>query len=195
MKIKFEIIETPDYILAVSDEEIKTGNFIVELEDLSVWIIQIQPNTIISRYKKIIGHQPLNNTPILQGVPLLPEMVVEDYIQNFIEPLLKKKAEENNTIDLDAYALGLVDSYKSATKTFSEDDLRKAIQHAKGLDIHGRGVWFKSDSFNENDIIQSLKQPKPKWFVAEMIQKSISEYEFKITTNSQGKEALVGTYE
>jgi hypothetical protein len=127
--MKLQIIETPEYILAVSNEEI-TGfeNNIWVFKGNRLWLWN-NKMALRSNYKpnKVVGHQPKGNAPELD-LPLLPEMVVEDYIQNVIEPLLKKKAEENNTIDLDAYALGLVDSYKSATKVYSDEDLRKAFE-------------------------------------------------------------------
>ena len=40
----------------------------------------------------------------------------DEEVQAFIQPLLDKKANEDNTIDLDAYALGLIHAYKTLKK-------------------------------------------------------------------------------
>lgn len=63
--------------------------------------------------------------------------------------------------------------------------------------------------YSINDIIQTLKQPKtPKWFIAEMelcnncinhqgqhlSSDCCHNYKLKTTTNSEGKEVLVGEY-
>jgi hypothetical protein len=161
MQTKFKIVETPEYYLAVSEEEIKKGDSGLITSAVMTYeqMIKEWGEPLGS---KIIAHQPKNNAPDLD-LPLLPEMVVEDSVQSFIEPILKKKGDENNRIDLDAYALGLIDGYKAA---YSEDDLRKAIKMAvKGMYDSPTKGWT---TITEDEIIQSLKQPKPKWFVAEI---------------------------
>ena len=159
MENKLKLIETENYVLAVSDEEIKESNWYVNNNVLflsdSVFDTGNNPNQNREN-KLVIACQPKGNAPELD-LPLLPEMVVENNVQNFIEPLLKKKAKENNTIDLDAYALGLIDSYKSATKTFSEDDLRNCFYDAKTPSYEDFGDWLKA--------VKQNKQPK--WFAAE----------------------------
>ena len=144
--MRLQKIETPDYILWVSDEEIKENDFcyhtgrniFLTFEKKVGWAKEFDALV------KPIAYQPKNNAAQLD-LPLLPpqthpnccitkdggltnmnkgcaernrclEMVVEDDVENFIEPLLKKKAKENNTIDLDAYALGLIDSSKLVYK-------------------------------------------------------------------------------
>jgi hypothetical protein len=39
-------------IYITSDEEVKEGDWILESNDNSIWVIQIQPNTDLSKYKK-----------------------------------------------------------------------------------------------------------------------------------------------
>jgi hypothetical protein len=212
MQTKFRIVETPEYILAVS-EKVKVDSIIEWYYeyDNSIPLYQFTKETLPKEYylPKIIGHLPKGNAPKLD-LPLLPQMVVEDDVQNFIVPLLKKKGDENNTIDLDAYALGLIDSYKAATKKYSEDDLREAFR---------LGHFIEREDCRENfeKFVQSLNQPKPlKYFVAEagqiigckdpMVclrgcntvdgscrQPIIDKYQLKTTTIG-GKEYLVGKY-
>jgi len=70
---EFPIIETPEYILAVSDEEIKVGDY--GLSKVNEIII-FGKNYNSKLYKKIIAHQPKNKSPEIEGLPLLPEKVL-----------------------------------------------------------------------------------------------------------------------
>jgi hypothetical protein len=133
MQTKFKIIETDSYILAVSDEEIKEGDWCVyNSGEIIQYLVKLNTDNL----KKIIIYTPKGNALELEGLPLLPEMVVEDD--------------------------------KAATKVYSEEDLRKAFlegnkypQESKYLPDFYLGNYFEK-------FLQSLKQPTPKWFVAEM---------------------------
>jgi len=200
MKTKFQIIETPDYILAVSYEEI-TGfeNNILVFKGGRLWLWE---NTMALRSNnkpnKIIAYQPKNNAPELD-LPLLPEMVVEDDDMEKAYKSNKPKESDNPTKGelafSDGYYYGFEDGYKAATKTFSEDDLRKAIDLSREtLEYNEQHGWY--NTMSEDEIIQFLKQPNPKCFIAEMeVKKFSSIHELKTTTNSQGNIQLVGTYE
>jgi len=94
MQTKFRIIETKDYILAVSDEEIKDGDYVYQInfEKTNPQVIQCVKTfqTKIANDKngsytkfRIIAYQPKDNAPEL-NLPLLPDMVVEDE-KSFIE--------------------------------------------------------------------------------------------------------------
>jgi hypothetical protein len=192
-------------IYITSDEEITSskdwfyykhfGEDIVDKANQNTDLVNL--NNPDRYFKKIIAYQPKNNAKEL-NLPLLPELVVEDSIQNFIEPILKKKSDENNRIDLNAYALGLIDSYKAATKVYSEEDAEK---------IYMLGYMDAKDGKNHHneklsDYLQSLKQPTPTWFVAEM-QTTKSEvfrendnvpYATLKTTTINGKTYLVGKF-
>jgi len=102
---KFEIIYTTNYMLVVADEEIK--------ENL----------------KKVIAHLPLNNAPLLEGVMLLPEVVVGDDV----EKLACKYGNINYPMPYGyvGSANDFFNGYKAATKIYSEDDLRQAIGMAR----------------------------------------------------------------
>ena len=109
MESKIEIVETPDYILAVSDEEIKEGDTIFNyfgLKHNEQVISKASKNAVINwkndlyindgtkrirdGIKKIIAYQPKGNAPELD-LPLLPEMVVEDNIEKLAEEYLNNK--------------------------------------------------------------------------------------------------------
>jgi hypothetical protein len=215
--MKLERIETPDYILAVSNEKLKDQELCLEnggLGRIGVGIFQkgvrysVQP-------KKIIAHQPKGNVKELD-LPLLPEIVVEDDVEKLAEkefPLLDTKwcrtgvVEEEN-LQLLGHRRSFIKGHKAATKKYSEEDLRKALNekaihfkigYTKEFGVNGK--YTKSD----DEIIQSLKQPKtpktPKWFVAETedIFHSPSPIGMSVdtvlkTTTTNGKTYLVGTY-
>ncbi len=207
--MKLEIIETPDYILAVSDEEIKdrdtnltNGRDIFDYRDVKEYSLEYA-----NRYwQKIIGYQPKDNAKELDGLPLLPEM------ENDVEKLLDEKypyeigysvSDENSTIQ--AMREAFTEGHKAATKTFSEEDLRKAFE--RGFSV----ATYLADYETEKEwskFINSLKQPvAPKWFVAEHIGKccgnqlikqciDCKKYKPQLkTTTINGKSYLVGKYE
>jgi hypothetical protein len=185
METKFKIIETEDYILAVYNEGIT-----IKLRYLYNKIREDIKETYNDFDEKIIAYQPKGNAPELDLL-LLPEMVVEDDIEKLAEQdRLDTGWEDSANLP---YISGFVRGHNAATKTYSEEDLRKAFIQGK----HG-GVTQVYMEFDE--FIQSLKQPKPKWFVAEMEEEcgfNSNGYYSKIvlkTTKINGKTYLVGKY-
>ena len=97
MKTKFRIIETAEYYLAVSDEEIKKGdkvywtdpegltsdlNTVISVSEEILFLSEPNSSELecyVYECKKIIAHQPTGNAPELD-LPLLPEMVVRNHI-------------------------------------------------------------------------------------------------------------------
>jgi len=221
METKLQIIETPDYILAVSDEEIKEGDYRATPHNIEghilsdrIIISQCDKNFIINHYinngfhKKITAYQPKGSAPELD-LPLLPEIVVEDDVKKLA--LINEIYPEYPT-EYNAFIKG----HKSATKVYSEDDLREAIKQTR------YGMLYNKQY--EDEFIQSLKQPKtpcfpshcfrecsdkclypnktPKWFVAEIeewLDQTYSEhgcYRQRLkTTTINGKTYLIGNYE
>jgi len=192
---KLKIIETAEYILAVSDEEIKEGDYIIK----HGFIFKAVKNGAFSNNRKIsleflkanphpkvVAYQPKGNAPELD-LPLLPEIVVEDDVKKLA--LINEIYPEYPT-EYNAFIKG----HKSSTKVYSEDDLREAIKQTR------YGMLYNKQY--EDEFIQSLKQPKtPKWFVAEIeerLDQTYSEhgcYRQKLkTTTINGKTYLIGTY-
>jgi hypothetical protein len=244
MQTKAPIIETPEYILAVSDEDIKESNYGLITSAVMTYEQMIKEwGEPLGR--KIIAYQPKGNVPELD-LPLLPQMV-EDEVEELPYDKLcyydtrnsdfqikkeygydKEEVDETGEFSKKDCACDncfygratLADRIiKSATKVYSEEDLKKAIEMARGIkegketftaeDISGCTEVCTYDwkfEFDENEIIQSLKQPKtPKWFVVEMKTvwrrntdrnvptKDDLDEELK-TTTLEGKTYLVGTY-
>lgn len=189
METKFRIVETEEYTLAVSDEKIKVG-------DITPYVIKwtnryefFNSNNGIRKSKvnmakKVIAYKPKGNAYKL-NLPLLPD----------VEPRGFDEFE------------------------YTEDDLRKAINMARGIK-EGKETFTAEDisgstevctygwkfEFDEDEIIQSLKQPK--WFVAEKEYLSNtgewkpvllpSEWEIdtqvRLKTTTINNKTLVGTY-
>jgi hypothetical protein len=204
--MKLERIETPDYILAVSDEKPTVGNqFIYETDTQTI-------NTTCSDYTPnefdfiIKAHQPKGNVKELD-LPLLPEMVVGDDVEKLPNFLYKNEYGcILSGVDGDSDVTNEWNNYKAATKVYSEEDLRRAIEFTVQNVLQAIPGITSTKTITES-FIQSLKQPK--WFIAEMDYLSdtgewkhvLLPSEWKTdtqtrlkTTTTNGKTYLVGTY-
>ena len=153
-----------------------------------------------------VGYQPKNNAPELDGLPLLPEIVVEDDVEKLAEINVKKvmghlfdKSDLNTLSRIEMFKRG----YKVATKVYSEEDvidfsIFRTTTNTK--EFHNcKNVY---EQFN---LWKSLKQSKtPKWFVAEIdcdeVRQCMCETNDDClkpklkTTTINGKTYLAGTY-
>ena len=71
--MKRELIKTENYLLVVDNSEIKQGDWFLEKAG-RLGPIYFNEGKVNFHMKKIIAHLPLNNSPILEGVPLLPPL-------------------------------------------------------------------------------------------------------------------------
>ena len=71
-------MHTPNYLLVVDDSEIKEDCIAIHLGPLGEQEI-VTANGECKLDKKIIAHLPLNESPILEGVDLLPPL--EDEVE------------------------------------------------------------------------------------------------------------------
>jgi len=165
---KLPLVETDQYWLAVSDEEIKDikkykGRYHLEKGS----IINIFPDylTDLSECKLIIAYRPKGNAPDLKGIDRLPEMIVEDGVEKLADLF---STDESKVHPADSYIAkqGFLEGHKAATKVYSQEDLRNAI--AFGINTQYTNLTPKGIELEIEKFIQSLKQPKPKWFVAEI---------------------------
>jgi hypothetical protein len=205
--MKLQIIEIENYILAVSDEEIKENDFcyhtgrniFLTFEKKIGWAKEFDALV------KPIAYEPKGNAPEID-LPLLPEMVVEDEVLKFANEIKQDVSQYDN-----GRWYGRIEGYNTATKIYSEDDLKKA--YTKGFSegvIKGTcNMVYKHETFD--DYLKLIKKPKtPKWFVAEIevYNDCINHqgqylnpncpncyYNHKLkTTTINGKQLLVGTY-
>jgi hypothetical protein len=192
MQTKFKIVEAENYILAVSNEEIKDGDLCVYNKNYNSrnpnWELircgviereEMHPhsnNKLLLWMKKIAAYQPKDNAAQL-NLPLLPEVIAEP--RGF-------------------------DEFE-----YTEEDLRKTIDFGSETRVFTSDRETSTSRRKKDEFIQSLKQPKtPMWFEAETTgggeylagvvggNEIWAEYptKLKTTTNSEGKQVLVGTY-
>jgi hypothetical protein len=87
MENKLQIIETPDYTLAVSDKHhIDKNGLYYDTFDKSIKTSDCYQQSF--RIKEIIAYQPKGNAPELD-LPLLPEIVVEDDVEKLAKAYTK----------------------------------------------------------------------------------------------------------
>jgi len=210
--MKHNIIKTENYLLAVDDSEIKEGDWIYESDSNSVNIAGKGYHNFTQSDAKITAHLPLNNSPVLEGLPLLPPLedddkeVWEQGLGAELEKLLPymKHLDDGqyNAGQLVGFEIGETWGYKKAKEKYkyTEEDLRKCWKACLDFNKPAGG----DSGINLEDFIQSLQQPKmPVAFECEIFEakdlKSVDGDWMKLgkpktTTNPQGQTVLVGEY-
>jgi hypothetical protein len=203
--MKHEIIYTEHYALIVSDEEIKekdwffNGEHVLQASRITDIIIDTEGQwSEIKTSKKVIAHRPLEDAPILEGVPLLPEFNKKDDVEKKSRDFVKYVGGSQEQ------RLAFIDGYLEAKETYkyTVDDMIACWKYAS-MDKH----QIIGDQIGDHylSFIQSLQQPKrPKCFECEMEQLPSNEsfgldygsfnLKPKTITNSQNQTELVGEY-
>jgi hypothetical protein len=158
-----KLIKTDNYLLVVDDSDTKKGDWCYAILSKQTFE-NINPNLKSEDKKKIIAHLPLNGSPILEGVDLLPpysrhqEDGLDDAVIRFKESWIKLGVTD---FELSAFSEG----YNKAREKYkyTEEDIRKAITMARDLEDWQDLVW----EYEYDDIIQSLHQ-YPTEFECEM---------------------------
>lgn len=194
--MKKELIKTVNYLLIVDDSEIKEGDWMYRNNEEP---ILVTPNfwwDFQAKYYKIIAHLPLNNSPILEGVPLLPPL--EDDAEILAEKLSKEYSVYETAQD-DVYQ-GIIVGYNKAREKYKFTE-----EQARQIWKAGQEYWKTSgDSITFEELterFQSLSQPKlPSYFdfklgftLDETSPQGGATY-IRTTTNSQGQEVACGKY-
>jgi hypothetical protein len=187
-----KLIKTENYLLVGSNDDLRRG-----------WFYCVRKNDIFQDEGedvhccngdiRITAHLPLNNSPILEGVPLLPPL--EDEVE--------KLARDNASMCEDDWE----DGYNKAKERYKYTEENILIIRNKLVSMLPKGdvsawdmivaaskytIWF-------DNYIQHLQQPKiPVGFESEdevyMYSINGDTMKPKTTTNSQGQTVLVGTY-
>lgn len=152
-----KLIKTDNYLLVVDDSDMVGKGYRLDVTRMSVGIIDddFLYNARKDWFKKIIAHLPLNGSPILEGVDLLPpysrhqEDGLDDAVIRFKESWIKLGVTD---FELSAFSEG----YNKAREKYkyTEEDIRKAITMARDLEDWQDLVW----EYEYDDIIQSLNQ-------------------------------------
>ena len=225
--MKYEIIKTENYLFVVDESEIKEGDWCTSHLNVidegkfhnSYTLFNPQNQEHLDMFKnckKIIAHLPLNFSPILAGVDLLPPIEQE----NDEKSLFANEIENMLEYDRGRW-YGRIEGYIKAKEKYkyTEEDLRKAF--LKGVSVTGEGYNAEYAQGNSPDIecefgedadkfIQSLSQPKmPIGFECETDYDCCYRYmnckgcdataeminlRPKTTTTSEGHTQWVGTY-
>lgn len=174
---------------------IRKENYLYVIDDLIITDRDWMHWDLKNGYRKIIAHLPLNNSPILEGVPLLPPFTRHQ--ENDIDAF----SRECNQLYKNWLVIGYKAGYNKAKEKYkyTEEDIYKAIQY-------GREVHYT----NDQSFIQSLSQPKmPIAFECENEYTCCGRYynckgcdataeminlKPKTTTNPQGQTVWVGKY-
>jgi hypothetical protein len=203
--MQHKLIKTENYLLVVDESGIKAGDFYLLIPENIVKLSRSGLPINIREWEKIIAHLPLNNSPILEGVHLLPPL--EDEVEKLARTYTVN-TPDNDPVRIYAFIAG----YNKAKEKYkyTEEDMKKAIRMCKG-------EFTKAIVYTQEQIIQSLQQPKmPVAFESEMkcgrCHKPLEEKDdcwsakeccqgsnsypdlLKTITNSQGQTQLVGTY-
>jgi hypothetical protein len=208
MNNKLEIIETPDYILAIleykpiSEPCYRFHKFEKTINHPYHSLEHGEKYT--NCWLEIIAYQPKHDKAPELDLPLLPEISVEDDVN------LKAQyyAVSTKSPNREAHRRGYVEGYKAATKVYSEEDIIKLMYLAwnagfKKYDVVEAGLEGKETDSEVRWILSKFKSSKtPKWFVAEIETeykpkqniKDIPYEDIPKTTTINNKTYLVGTY-
>lgn len=145
---------TDNYILITSDGNIDNYWYYIGESDVvkntlpQSWFDKLHDK---ENYKNVIAHLPLNNSPILEGVPLLPPLPSgEDDVEKLSwEYTFNKFGEVDDFYDTQE---GYIEGWKKHSEKyrFTEEDMVQAFAYGRTLEPF--------DSFEH--FILSLSQPK-----------------------------------
>ena len=165
--MKHDIIKTDDYLLVVDESEIKGWYYDAYINKVKHSGGAEYGESIITR--NIIAHLPLNGSPILEGVVLLPPL--EDDVEKLALDLFPR--HENWTLNSDNAEKRpiWVDGYNKAKEKYkyTEEDLKNAMFYALHHPTEENVMIISKDSIVRKPltkdsivrkIIQSLSQPK-----------------------------------
>lgn len=162
-----EMVVKRNHLYILSDDKIKTGDWVLDLNDNSIFQIQIQPNTIINKYKKIIATTNLSlakqvfhkdSTPTNNYSYVLPQPSPQ-FIQKFIEEWNKDNKITEIMVD---YWCG----EQNCNCTTREQDCFRAKQNLiPKVDKNNQITITKvKDSWSREEVIElllSLNKDKP----------------------------------
>jgi len=204
-----KIIKIDNYLLVVDDSEIKEGDWVYCWETINGTPSNFDIVLMTSKnythwvngadnYKKVISHLPLNNSPILEGVLLLPPL--EDEVEKFLNDEINYWYHKTGSLTSEeivrrAFSIGLKakEKYK-----YTEEEMKRIYE--KGYSAGRNELNSRESDKIKYDYIQSLQQPKmPVGFECEIdLSKHNGQfrtkYGIKTTINSQGLTQWIGTY-
>jgi hypothetical protein len=208
--MKHKIIQTENYLLVVDDLEIKEGDWLYSMSNQLV----VQSNkgsadiinskvTVDVLYLKIIAHLPLNNSPILDGIDLLPPLEDEDDVEKLADKIYPETYYSGIYVDRWLKA-GFIQGYNKAKEKYNKnlidwiDNISNSIFAFQSTEIELKMLeQFKNkvQSFQQTKIpIEfecDIKKTEGRLMVIPPCKHCIKP---KTITNSQGINQWVGKY-
>jgi hypothetical protein len=190
--MQHKLIKTENYLLVVDDSGIKAGDWCLDLGTNKIFKAGLSVGDEYKElFKKIIAHLPLNNSPLLEGVPLLPPLEDE------IEKLAKEEILYN-----DQKRAWWKQGYNKAKEKYkyTEEDLfmlaAKVVNDIAKNRYNTHWNMFTTPKMIAEEFIQQPKMPVGFESEDEVYMHSINgdTMKPKTITNSQGQTQLVGTY-
>ena len=127
------IIKTDNYLLITSDELVeKNYGYSPKSNEIFYYTKDFYGKGHES-WVNIIAHLPLNNQPILEGVPLLPPLPNEEDEWELDNDNIDKGVEKNGLGYVNGYYGGFVDGVKKAKEKykFTEEDVIKIVEKSR----------------------------------------------------------------
>jgi len=190
----------------VDDSEIKfKDRYFNEEDGIGLWQDAIPAYHKLNS-KKIISHLPLSNSPILEGVALLPPLEQEDDVERLIK-IEQEASYKQGKGTISWYEQEKRKEYYNKAKEkfkYTEEDMKRIYE--KGYSSGRNELSSRESDEVKYSFIQSLLQPKmPVGFECETITMNKGytdekDYPYqeceipKTTTNSQGQIVWVGKY-
>ena len=168
-----KLIKTDNYLLVFDNSKAGVEHYLHGIDD-------------------IIAHLPLNGSPVLEGVPLLPPLE-DDKVEKLAEFHVSELDWDTDDFEKNCGRMSFKAGYNKAREKYkyTEEDLRKAIEMSSDI------IY---DSLSTDEIMQSIFQ-YPTEFECESQDKYVLVnggetriFERKTTTNSQGQTEWVGKY-
>jgi len=187
-----KLIKTDNYLLVVSDEYIKDVRPFMgrwHLEDNQTLNKFPTYLTDLSACKLIIAHLPLNGSPILEGVDLLPPYSrhQEDGIELLI-PFPEYHCRDGREIKtwMDGWEEGHKEGYQIAREKYkyTEYDMKMMFEKIMKLTPHDFSNYLFDNTKILNHLLQSLHQ-YPTEFEKD---------DYQMSTLSNGQQVWVGKY-
>ena len=202
-----EIIHTADYLLVVSDEEIKEGGYDFSINYKTITHVDKgraemhKTPAYKGLYKKIIAHLLLHNAPFLEGVDLLPPLEQEDDVEK-----LGNKFSNGFALNLShqlvvALNEGFKEGYNKAREKYkyTKEDMMYMFEMGYRKNVLRETTFEDAIGLIDKENRTTL----PIAFECEMEYKFPSGREYvqpnpdclpKTTTNSKGQTQWVGKY-
>ena len=214
--MKHNIIKTENYLLVVDKSEIKEGDWLYHsIHGIRLFNEQETKNFDSKTYsdknwKKIIAHLPLNNSPILEGVALLPpledevEKLAKKQLQSIEKVVFITSTKEEEYLFCDGFEIG----YNKAKEKYkyTEEDMARAW--SAGRAHFGNSLTFEDFLTNYKSCKQANmpvgfkceielceESCKHNWCKHRGCQNPIRGDSIVTTTNSQGLTQLLGEYQ